>query len=385
MQVLTFNFFLLSITGVWKPRQWGGIRAIFYYIYQAFVVIINLNFLLSNIMDLKLENVNLEAFADNLSLIFALSITQKKINCVIENRNSIMHIIDLLHRRPFKLRDHQEELIFSQFDKFARSVFTRYVLAHTGFLSIYSLGRMTLMDPPHTLPYNGWFPYNYTRTTKTYWATAVFQFYAVFSLGVIDLLLDLLLPCLMCYMCGHIHILRYRFQVMIEKLLIMSENNESYGKIVSAERKLMAEWVKYHIDIINLVKFTNEIFEGVIFVQYTVISLLLCTIAYFLSHTKSGTMMSFAGSFAFLAGMVIQILLPCFFADQLTVEFLDISTGIYNTKWYNLSNNIRRSVVIILRKSYQPVTITSIFFIILSLESFMKVIKVAYTIYNVLE
>lgn len=197
------------------------------------------------------------------------------------------------------------------------------------------------MDPPHILPYNGWFPYNYTRTTRTYWTTAVFQFYAVFSLGFIDLLLDLLLPCIICYMCGHIHILRYRFQVMIETLLIMSENNEPYGKIVAAERKLMAEWVKYHIDIIkfvhflffkqwkikkkknhifSLVKFTNDIFEGVIFVQYTVISLLLCTIAYFLSHTKSGTMMSFAGSFAFLAGMIIQILLPCFFADQLTIE-----------------------------------------------------------------
>ncbi|XP_057325765.1 odorant receptor 33a-like [Microplitis mediator] len=384
MQVLKFNFFLLSLTGVWKPRGWSGTRAVFYNIYQVFVIIVNLTFILSNLMDLKLENFNLEAFADSLSLVFALSIVQKKINCVIENRTSITHFIDSLYKSPFKFRDHQEELIFSQFDKFARSVFTSYVLAHTGFLSIYSLGRMTLMDPPRTLPYNGWFPYNYTCTPKSYWMTAGFQFYAVFSLGFIDLLLDLLLPCIMCYICGHIHILRYRFQIMTEKLLIMSESSKSQKEIINAERKMMPEWVEYHIDILCLVKFANEIFSSVIFIQFTSSSLLLCIIAYLLAHTEPTTI-NFAGNLGFFFSMVIQILLPCYCADKLTFEFLNISTGIYDTNWHHLSNNIRRSVVVIIQKTHRPVMITSGYFVILSLESFIKVVKLAYTIYNVLE
>ncbi|XP_057331479.1 odorant receptor 67c-like isoform X1 [Microplitis mediator] len=384
MQVLELNFSLLSILGVWKPRHWHGIKAIFYHIYRSIVVIINHFLLLSGILDLEFKNVDLDAFVDNLSLIFAMIVVRQKVICMIENRSSIAYVLDSLGKGPFKLRDHQEEVIFKRFTDFIRNIIIYYPLVIMSTLMTYSAGHMSVMESPNVLPYNGWFPYNYSRTNKLYWVTAVYQLYSVFSMSTIYLILDLLLPCIMCYMCGHIHILRYRFRVMTEKLKIMVENNNPQDEIIIAERKMMAEWVNYHIDILSLVKFINEIFSSVIFVQYTVSSLLLCTIAYLLSHTKPATM-SFAGNFAFITAMFFQILLPCYCADKLTIEFSDISTAIYDSNWYYLSNNIRRSVVVILRQSYRPVAMTSSFFIILSLESFTKVIKVAYTIYNVLQ
>nr|AKO89997.1 odorant receptor 33 [Microplitis mediator] len=384
MQVLTFNFFLLSIMGVWKPRGWHGIKAALYYIYQTITIILNHLCLLSLLLDLQFKNIELGDLIDNLALVFTIIIIRQKIVCIIGNRPGITHILDSLKNSPFKLEDSKEEFIFSRFEKLARNIITYYPLIYLSTLSVHSTGFISVMDPPYTLPYKGWFPYNYTRTTKTYWVTAVYQIYIVLTMGSINAISDILLPCIICYMCGHIHILRYRFQVMAEKLRIMSKNNEPKDKIISTERKLMGDWVKYHIDILNLVKFTNEIFSSVIFIQYTVSSLLLCTIAYLLSHMEPTTM-RFAGNSAFLTAMFFEILLPCYCADKLTFEFLDISTGIYDTNWYHLSNNIRKSIVIILRKSYRPVTMTSGFFIVLSLESFTKVIKLAYTIYNVLE
>ncbi|XP_057318489.1 odorant receptor 2a-like [Microplitis mediator] len=384
MEVLKFNFCLLSIMGVWKPRGWRGIKAIFYYIYRSFVVIITLNLLVSGILDLKLKTVKLDAFVDNLSLTLAWVVVRQKLVCVIENRCGITRIIDSLEKNSFKLRDYREELIFQRFKKLARTIFIYYPLLFMSSLLAYSSGHMSVMDPPYALPYQGWFPYNYTRTTQIYWATAIYQLYAVFTTATINLILDLLLPCIMCYICGHIHILRHRFEVMTKKLHIMSENDEPQDEIIAAERKMMAEWVENHSDILNLVKFINNMFERVIFVQYTVSSLLLCTIAFLLSHTEPWTM-KFAGNISFLAAMFFQILLPCYCADKLTHEFLDISTTIYGTNWYHLSNNARKSVVIILRQSYRPVIITSSFFIVLSLESFTKVIKLAYTIYNILQ
>lgn len=122
-------------------------------------------------------------------------------------------------------------------------------------LSMQCTGFISVMDPPYALPYKGWFPYNYTRTTKAYWATAVYQMSAAFVLGTINAISDMLLPCIMCYMCGHIHILRYRFRVMTEKLQKMSENNEPKDEIISTEQKLMADWVKFHIDILKFVFF----------------------------------------------------------------------------------------------------------------------------------
>ncbi|XP_057318517.1 odorant receptor 2a-like isoform X2 [Microplitis mediator] len=321
---------------------------------------------------------------DNLALIFILLIIRQKIVCIVGNCPGIKHIIVSLKKSPFKLEDSKEEFIFLRFEKIARNIITYYPMIYISNLSVQCTGFIAAMDPPYALPYNGWFPYNYTRTSKTYWATAVYQMLVAFTMGSINAISDMLLPCIMCYMCGHIHILRYRFRVMTEKLRIMSDNNEPEDEIISTEQKLIADWVKFHIDILNLFKYTNKIFSTVIFMQYTISSLVLCTIAYLLSHMEPMTM-GFAGNFGFLTAMFIQILLPCYFADKLTFEFLDISTGIYDTNWYHLSNNIRRSIVIILRKTYRPVTLTSGFFIVLSLESFTKVIKLAYTIYNVLE
>ncbi|XP_057318452.1 odorant receptor 2a-like [Microplitis mediator] len=384
MEVLKFNFCLLSIMGVWKPRGWRGIKAIFYYIYRSFVVIVILNSLVSGILDLRLKNVELDTFVDNLSLTLAWVVARQKVVCVIENRCGITRIIDSLEQKPFKLRDYREELIFQRFKKLARTIFTFYPLLFMSALLTDAIGHISVMNPPYALPYPGWYPYNYTRTTKIYWTTAIYQVYSIFTTATINLILDLLLPCIMCYMCGHIHILRHRFKVTTEKLQMMLENHEPQDEIIAAERKMMAEWVENHSDILNLVKFINNIFERVIFVQYTVSSLLLCTIAFLLSHTEPWTP-KFAGNLAFFATMVSQILLPCYCADKLSFEFLDISTTIYDTNWYHLSNNVRKSVVIILRQSYRPVMITSSFFIVLSLESFTKVIKLAYTIYNVLQ
>ncbi|XP_057330617.1 odorant receptor 33a-like isoform X1 [Microplitis mediator] len=384
MEVLKFNFCLLSIMGVWKPRGWRGIKAIFYYIYRSFVVINILNLLVSCILDIRLKNVQLDTFVDNISLTFAWVIARQKVFCVIENRCGITRIIDSLEKYPFKLRDYREELIFQRFRKFARTIFTYYPVLFISSLLTDSFGHMSVMDPPYALPYPGWVPYNYSRTTQIYWGTVIYQVYAILTSGTVNLILDLLLPCMMCYMCGHIHILRHRFQVITEKLQIMSENNKPQKEIITTERKMIAEWVENHRDILNLVKFINNTFEKVIFVQYTVSSLLLCTIAFLLSHAEPGTV-KFAGNLAFFATMFFQILLPCYCADKLTYEFLDISTTIYDTNWYHLSSNARKSVVIIIRQSYRPVMITSSFFIVLSLESFTKVIKLAYTIYNVLQ
>lgn len=120
MEVLTFNFFLLSIIGVWKPRGWRGIKAVLYKINRSIVVIVNHIFLLSGILDLEFKNVDLDAFVDNLALIFAMVVVRQKIVCVIQNRTGVVHILDSLVKSPFKLRDQQEELIFSRFNDFAR-------------------------------------------------------------------------------------------------------------------------------------------------------------------------------------------------------------------------------------------------------------------------
>ncbi|CAD6207591.1 GSCOCT00010241001.3-RA-CDS [Cotesia congregata] len=378
MKILKTSFILLSLAGVWKPRGWRGIKAFIYYFYQFTVVISDHMFIISSILDLEFKNVDPSELFDNLSLLLAMTNARQKMSCVIIGRGAIKYIIDTLEKSPFKTRNNKEEVIAMKFDGLIRNIFVSYTLTTIGGIWLYSASRSGVLDPPHTLPYKGWFPYNYSNPI-VYWLTASFQLYAINTANVVDLVLDLLISAILCSMCAQVHILKYRFKMMLEELKGIT-NDTDCSDIATTERLMIADWVEYHIDLINLIKYMNNVFSNVIFLQYTVSSVILCTLAFLMSHTDAMTM-TFAGYFGFLITIYFQVFQQCYCAHTLTSE---ATTGIYDADWPSLSNNIRRSVVIIMCKSYRPILITSSFFIILSLESFTKIIKLAYTIYNVL-
>ncbi|KAH0554547.1 odorant receptor 4-like [Cotesia glomerata] len=373
MTILDSYFLLLSLAGLWKPRGWRGIKAFCYHIYQLSVVLSEHLFIISSVLELQFKNIQLEALVDNLALLLVIILCRQKMACVISNREAVKAIIDSLGKPPFKPRDHQEEIIIQKFNRFVKKIFICYPTTFIGALLVYSGSRSNIVDPPYILPYKGWFPYNYTSPI-IYWMTALFQLYAVYIATAIDLVFDLLLAGIICYLCSQVGILRHRFEVMVQKLEVSSDREQS----------LVAEWVQFHVHIINLVKYLNKIFSSVIFVQYTSSSLILCTLAYLMAHTEVTTI-NFLGYFGFLAGMYLQIFLQCYCAHTLTSEFLSVSKGICTTNWFNLSNDIKKSIVIIMCKCDKPVLITSDFFFVLSLDSFTKISKLAYSIYNVLE
>ncbi|XP_044597153.1 odorant receptor 2a-like [Cotesia glomerata] len=382
MEILTLNFFVLTLVGLWKPRGWSGIKAVLYHFYTAIVIFANISFLFSGIMDLEFVNVDIAAIIDNISLLLSLVTIRQKTACAIGNRKDIKEIIDTLGRSPFKPQDQEEENIVKRFDGFTGYILKYYPVLFTMAITWYSIGHIFLMDPPQVLPYRGWFPYSY-NSTAIYWITAIYQLYAICSAASINLAFDPLLPCIICHMCAQVHILRYRFDLMIKKLEVIYGTHPK-DVITSSERRMVGEWVDHHISVLNLIKYINATWSKVIFVQYTASSLILCTVAYVLSHMNAASM-NFAGNFFYFIAMNFQIFFQCFCANQVTLEFLDITTTLYDTNWFNLTNSLRRSLTIILCETFRPVLFTSSFFIILSLESFTKVIKCAYTVYNVLQ
>lgn len=216
------------------------------------------------------------------------------------------------------------------------------------------------MDPPQVLPYRGWFPYSY-NSTGIYWITAIYQLYAICSAASINLAFDPLLPCIICHMCAQVHILRYRFDMMIKKLEVIYDTHPK-DVVASSERKMVGEWVDHHISVLkfawlfiihfsffiifinslelnacSLIKYINATWSKVIFVQYTASSLILCTVAYVLSHMNAASM-NFAGNFFYFIAMNFQIFFQCFCANQVTLEviykikysiFLDIKYSIF--------------------------------------------------------
>ncbi|XP_074097810.1 putative odorant receptor 19b [Cotesia typhae] len=118
--------------------------------------------------------------------------------------------------------------------------------------------------------------------------------------------------------------------------------------------------------------------------HYIVNSILLCTIAYILSHSPFGDI-AFVSNVFFFVVKCSQQFLQCASAHQVTVEFENLRKIIFDTKWYTTEKAVQKSMIIIMSQSIIPVEFVSGYFVSLSLDSFKKIIKLSYTIYNILE
>ncbi|XP_034950341.1 odorant receptor 2a-like [Chelonus insularis] len=381
MTILERNFFFLSLVGLWKPVHFEGWKSICYLIYHLIVLFTLLLFLASGFMAIMTTAFELHSFIDNVSLLLSLVTGGMKIGCLIFSRSSLIKIEERLEKRLLKPEDHEEQMIYERYVQMTRYIFKYYPMVFIVAITWYSIAHIAIMDPPNVLPYVGWFPYNYS-TRSIYWLTACNQLYAICNAATTNLSFDPLLPCMLCYICAHVNVLKHRFNTILKKVEKIADDDGFFK--LDTERKLIGDWVEYHIEILSLVEFINSVFTNVIFVQYFGSAFQLCTIAYLLSHSSVKSM-AFLGNLSYFLAMNFQIFFQCVNANRMTVEFSDMSEEIGTTNWFSLSNSGQKCMVIILAKSMRPIIFTSGFFLTLSLESFTKVIKLSYTVYNVLE
>ncbi|XP_053595269.1 uncharacterized protein LOC103577211 [Microplitis demolitor] len=81
---------------------------------------------------------------------------------------------------------------------------------------------------------------------------------------------------------------------------------------------------------------------------------------------------------------IITEWVECHIAVLRKFKFADLNDEMYNTDWFNLSINAKKSMIIIVLKTFQPVVFMSGYIVTLSIESFKSVMKLSYSIYNML-
>ncbi|KAL0119576.1 hypothetical protein PUN28_007789 [Cardiocondyla obscurior] len=83
--------------------------------------------------------------------------------------------------------------------------------------------------------------------------------------------------------------------------------------------------------------------------------------------------------------MLMQIFLYCWYGNEVTLKSTEIGSAIYEMDWSVLPADLMKTLLMIITRSKKPIKITSGNIITLSNESFMKIIKISYSAYNVLQ
>lgn len=71
--------------------------------------------------------------------------------------------------------------------------------------------------------------------------------------------------------------------------------------------------------------------------------------------------------------MVAQILMPCFFGNEITLESQKVRNSIYNTNWIDMSMEDRKLLINFMERFKRPVVVVVHLFYPVNLATLMKV------------
>jgi len=124
MQTLSLNFFLYTISGMWRPIEWSSkCSKMLYSMLTCFTMCLLMILMLTQLLDIILVIDNVDDFAKN-SLMFlsTVSVLFKAI-AVIIRRDELVNLIETLQKKPCKAYNEEESDIQLKFDCMIRLVF----------------------------------------------------------------------------------------------------------------------------------------------------------------------------------------------------------------------------------------------------------------------
>ncbi|XP_034485490.1 odorant receptor 94b [Drosophila innubila] len=92
----------------------------------------------------------------------------------------------------------------------------------------------------------------------------------------------------------------------------------------------------------------------------------------------------FLATLQFVAVMIVQIFLPCYYGNQLTVHANQLTNSVFNTNWLEYSVQTRKELICYMEFLKRPVKVRAGIFFEIGLPIFMKTINNAYTFFALL-
>nr|AZQ24948.1 odorant receptor [Aphidius gifuensis] len=382
MSLLSYSIIMLRVLGLWYPdddniSKW---KKRIYMIYTFLLFLIMYTFTLSQIIALSSCMNDANEFTNATFMSLTMLAACVKMWNMITHRKTIYNMIKILENNTFKIRDDHELKIQNEQHRRIKIFTIVYGLLIESTVSSFTRASIIRDIPERDLPFKALLPYSLS-SSFAYWFSYIHQTIAHYYGASINAAIDAHFASSLIATCGQIKILKYRFQSMhqiIEKIKIL--NNESREKL---KKKLLIGCEIHHLAIYQFAKTTNNTFKIPIFIQYFASALVLCVSTFSLSQIEPLST-EFISLFMYLICVSTQIYIYCDCATDVYFESDSISTSIYKSNWTSLSVSNQKSLIIIMARTLKPIKYTS-GYIELSLTSFNNLLKMSYSIYNVLK
>ncbi|KAL0119581.1 hypothetical protein PUN28_007789 [Cardiocondyla obscurior] len=326
---------------------------------------------------------NIDTFIEKLSVaVSVLGVTCKVTNLTLR-RNEIIGLTEMLLKDICIPRNDCEVDIQQRFDRSAKRITIWCEILNESAVFFATVAQFSYFIRTRTLPLFDWTPYD-VSSTIAFWVTMFQQTIALILCANASVAHETLISGFLIQTCAQLDILCHRARTLPDSLREAWKCSNSKDDFKARERRLIRELIYHQLYVYRFADRVNAVFTLMICLQFTVSSIVLCLSIYKML-AKSLLSMEFAWCLSYLGSMLMQIFLYCWYGNEVTLKSTEIGSAIYEMDWSVLPADLMKTLLMIITRSKKPIKITSGNIITLSNESFMKIIKISYSAYNVLQ
>ncbi|KAL4713749.1 hypothetical protein ACJJTC_004280 [Scirpophaga incertulas] len=146
---------------------------------------------------------------------------------------------------------------------------------------------------------------------------------------------------------------------------------------------VLAKAIKRHQELMDLVNMAETLYSKSSLFNIIISSVLICISGFIIMMVRDvGVTIPFG---MFLLMNLSQISLLCLFGDMLLKASTDVSSAIFNSKWYDSDQTIKRMVYIILIRAQRPCKLTACKFSDLNLTAFTTILSRSWSYFALLK
>ncbi|XP_044743851.1 odorant receptor 94a-like [Chrysoperla carnea] len=249
-----------------------------------------------------------------------------------------------------------------------------------------------LLGARGTLPFPGYVP-TAAKSTPYFQIIYACQAIVVCCGATLNITIDLLITSFMVIVCGQYDLLGDSFTNMYEIAIdkLKKDPNFNTAVVTGLDEKVDSHVyqdlivnVKHHLQIMDFVAEIDRAFKWSLFAQFSCSSLVLCLNIYYLSTMKEMNSQASA-VVSFTIVVLIQLFLYCWYGNKVYFKSMDFTDDIYMSNWQKCGAKIRKALCIIINRGQKPISITAGNFIPVRLETFISIVKTAYSALTLLQ
>ncbi|XP_036140049.1 odorant receptor Or1 [Monomorium pharaonis] len=364
MQVMQFPLKILTVAGCRPPISWSSLcKRTVYNAYTILMCLLMFTFLLPQLIDIIINVDNADDFADTFYLMIAMVNSCYKMISLLLNRKNIEMLTEALVEKPFRPLEPDEIKIREKYNNIVRTYSIFYTILVEMTCGCMNLTSLLTDFRRGDLAYREWVPYAWSDTM--YYFTYFRQLISSTFGSIINVACDILICGLLLHIYCQIEILECRL-----KKSLRNQND-------------LGECVRLHDHIYKYARTMNENFKITIGVQFTASMLVVCSNLYRLAKTTLSA--KYIPLMSYTICMCMQILIYCWHGNEVKLKSIKFCDEIFAMDWVTADKKARKNLILIMNRSLIPIEFSSAHIVTVNLDSFVKLLKMSYSIFNLLK